>query len=103
MTFSFIRRVVRAGRLALGGGAPLVTHPARTVISTDACVDPSARLTVLDAEQAPAISIALGDNVYLGRQVEITAAGGGAILIGRDTSLQDGDIIYGDVRIGSHC
>ena len=58
---------------------------------------------VIDAEHAPEICIALGDNVYLGRHVEITAAGGGAVLIGPETSLQDDDIIYGDIRIGAHC
>jgi acetyltransferase-like isoleucine patch superfamily enzyme len=82
---------------------PLVTHPARTKIGANASIDPSARLTILDSEQAPDGHILLGDSVYLGRQVEITAAGGGAVQIGNDTSLQDGDIIYGDVRIGSHC
>jgi acetyltransferase-like isoleucine patch superfamily enzyme len=103
MTLSLLRRFIRVGRRAVAAVKPLQTHPGRTAIGANACVDPSARLTVLDAEQAPKICIALGDNVYLGRGVEITAAGGGAVLIGHDTSLQDGDIIYGDVRIGSHC
>jgi acetyltransferase-like isoleucine patch superfamily enzyme len=80
-----------------------MTHPGRTAIGARASIDRSACLTILDAEQAPEGRIALGDGVYLGRQVEITAAGGGSVLVGDDTSLQDGDIIYGDVRIGSHC
>jgi acetyltransferase-like isoleucine patch superfamily enzyme len=98
-----LRRALRAGRQVLRPERPLVTHPARTAIGAGACVDSSARLVVLDAEHAPEICITLGDNVYLGRQVEITAAGGGTVLIGADTSFQDGDIIYGDVRIGAHC
>jgi acetyltransferase-like isoleucine patch superfamily enzyme len=99
MMTSIIRRLANVGQRA----TPLITHPGRTTIGARASIDCSARLTVLDAERAPEGRIALGDRVYLGRQVEITAAGGGSILVGDDTSLQDGDIIYGDVRIGSHC
>lgn len=100
---SLIRRAARAGRRAFKKDRVLITHPARTRIGEGACLDASARLTVLDPDHAPDICIGLGDSVYLGRQVEITAAGGGAVLVGPDTSLQDGSILYGDVRIGAHC
>lgn len=100
---SALRRLLRAGRLLLAQGTPAVLHPDHTLIGAHASIHPSARLTVLDTEQAPQGRIVIGDGVYLGRGVELTAAGGGAVHIGDDTSLQDGDIIYGDVRIGSHC
>jgi len=103
MTITFLGRLARAGRHFLRKGVSPVTHPARTAMGAGGCIDPSARLTVLDQEHAPNICISLGDNVYIGRQVEITAAGGGAVMVGSDTSFQDGDIIYGDVRIGAHC
>ena len=103
MIFSFARRVLRAARRGLRPDTAFISHPARTVIGAGASLDASARLTLLDEEYAPRIGIELGDNVYLGQQVEITAAGGGAVLVGADTSFQDGDIIYGDVRIGAHC
>jgi hypothetical protein len=35
--------------------------------------------------------------------VELTAAGGGTIEVGEDTSIQDSSIIYGHVQIGAHC
>lgn len=100
---SFVRRAVSAGRRVLNPETALVTHPARTVIGPGACIETSARLVLLDDAHAPETGIALGENVYVGRRVEITAAGGGSVLIGADTSLQDDDIIYGDVHIGAHC
>jgi acetyltransferase-like isoleucine patch superfamily enzyme len=46
--------------------------------------------------------IALGEGVYLGERVELEAAGKG-IEIGRDTSLQHGCAVRGEVQIGDHC
>lgn len=100
MILSFARRVMRAG---LRPDTAFISHPSRITVGAGVSLDSSARLTLLDAEHAPEVGIELGANVYLGRQVEITAAGGGAVLVGADTSFQDGDIIYGDVRIGAHC
>ena len=95
------RRLLRAGRQLWDRSAPHVSHPDRVTLGENAVLHPSARLTVLDA--ALDGRIMLGDGTYLGRDVELTAASGGSVRIGNDTSLQDGDIIYGDVTIGAHC
>jgi acetyltransferase-like isoleucine patch superfamily enzyme len=100
---SALRRLLRAGRSLLAEDAPYISHPGRMAVGARPNVHPSARFTVLDAELAPQGRIVLGNGVYLGHGVELTAAGGGSVVVGDDTSLQDGDIIYGDVRIGSHC
>jgi acetyltransferase-like isoleucine patch superfamily enzyme len=90
-------------RFVLAQGAPFVSHPERVEGPAGGSVHPSARFTILDAEAAPASRIALGDGVYIGRGVELTAAGGGSVEIDNDTSLQDGTILYGQVRVGAHC
>jgi acetyltransferase-like isoleucine patch superfamily enzyme len=94
--------MARATRQLLAQAAPYASHPDRINVGKNVSIHPSARFTVLDADWTQG-RIALGADVYLGRQVELTAAGGGSVIIGEDTSLQDGNIIYGDVRIGAHC
>jgi acetyltransferase-like isoleucine patch superfamily enzyme len=87
-----------------GSHGPTLSHPERIVGADRAgSIDPSARLTILDADEAPGSRIALGQDVFIGRQVELTAAGGGSIEIDTDTSIQDSSIIFGHVRIGAHC
>ena len=88
--------------VALADSGPYFSHPGRIDGAAHASLHATTRLTVLDAETSAA-RITLGDGVYLGREVELTAAGGGSILIDDDTSLQDGSIIAGHVRIGAHC
>jgi acetyltransferase-like isoleucine patch superfamily enzyme len=86
------------------GRGPALSHPDR-IIGADRArsIDPSARLTILDSDEAPDSRIILGQDVFIGRQVELTAAGGGSVEIEADTSIQDSSIIFGNVRIGAHC
>jgi acetyltransferase-like isoleucine patch superfamily enzyme len=100
---SLLRRLARAAKQLLAQTTPHVSHPDRVDAGKNISVHPSARFTVLDAEQRPHSRITLGADVYLGRNVELTAAGGGSVCIGRNSSLQDGDIVYGDVQIGAQC
>jgi acetyltransferase-like isoleucine patch superfamily enzyme len=46
-------------------------------------------------------SLAIGRNCYLGRNVEVS--GGGHIVIGDYTSIQDRSILVGDVNLGRYC
>jgi acetyltransferase-like isoleucine patch superfamily enzyme len=83
---------------------PLISHPDRVAgLDRARSIASSARLTVLDADVAPMSGISLGHDVYLGREVELTAAGGGSVCIDDDTSIQDCSIIFGNVQIGAHC
>lgn len=83
---------------------PSISHTERVVgLDRLRSLDATARLTILDAESAPSSGISFGRDVYIGRQVEITAAHGGRIDIDDDTSIQDSSIVFGDVRIGAHC
>lgn len=68
-----------------------------------ASIAASARLNVVVSESAfPDNSISLGKGVYIGRHAEVTASRG-IVEIDDDTSLQDFDLVYGDIRIGAHC
>ena len=100
---SLLRRLLRTGRHLLAQSAPYVSHPDRLTIGAGASIHPHTRFTVLDAERAPQGRITLGDGIYIGRDVELSAAAGSLVQIGHDTSLQDGDILYGNVRVGAHC
>jgi acetyltransferase-like isoleucine patch superfamily enzyme len=83
---------------------PLLSPPERIIgLHRVASINPSARLTVLDTDKAPGSRIELGSGVFLGDRVELTACGGGSVTIDDDTSIQDGSIIAGHVRIGAHC
>jgi acetyltransferase-like isoleucine patch superfamily enzyme len=96
---SLLRRVLRQLR-----NGPALSHPERIHgLERASSVDPTARLTVLDANEAPASRIELGVGVFVGNRVELTAAGGGSICIDDDTSIQDSSIIAGNVQIGAHC
>jgi acetyltransferase-like isoleucine patch superfamily enzyme len=95
-----LRRIVSFAQ----AGPPLMSHPERVDGLSDAySVHPTARLTIADASTSSPSRIALGRGAYVGRHVELTAAQGGSIVIGDDTSLQDECLISGDVRIGAHC
>ena len=48
-------------------------------------------------------SITFGEKVWLGEDVEIEINHDQTIVIGADTSLQNGCVIRGDVTIGAHC
>lgn len=81
-----------------------MSHPERIVgLNRAGAVDPTARLTILDAEKAPDSHIELGAGVFIGNRVELTACGGGSVIIDDDTSIQDSSIIAGDVKVGAHC
>jgi acetyltransferase-like isoleucine patch superfamily enzyme len=83
---------------------PLISHPDRVDgLDRVRSIATSARLTVLDPDEASASKISLGHDVYIGRDVELTAAGGGNVWIDDDTSIQDCSIIFGNVKIGAHC
>ncbi|MGH6975574.1 MAG: acyltransferase, partial [Stellaceae bacterium] len=98
------RPVLRRIALAALARAPAISHRDRIIgLDRAPAIDPTARLTVLDADRAPSSRIELGDNVFLGRQVELTAARGGSIRIDDDTSIQDASIVFGNIRIGAHC
>lgn len=82
----------------------MLSPPERIVgLERAASISPSARLTVLDSNKASDSQIELGTGVFLGDRVELTASGGGSVTIDDDTSIQDGSIIAGHVRIGAHC
>jgi len=95
-------RALLRGVRALADSGPYFSHPERVDGVAQASIHATARLTILDAETSAA-RIMLGDGVYLGRAVELTAAGGGSVVIDEDTSLQDGSIVAGHVQIGAHC
>lgn len=95
-----LRRVV----LAALARTPAISHRDRIIgLDRVRAIDPSARLTILDADGAPSSRIELGHDVFLGRQVELTAVRGGSIRIDDDTSIQDASIVFGNIRIGAHC
>jgi acetyltransferase-like isoleucine patch superfamily enzyme len=90
--------------IAAAADVTFISHPDRVSgLDQARSIHATARLTVLDADYCPSSGIELGHDVYLGRHVEITAAGGGRIRIDDDTSIQDASIIFGNVQIGSHC
>lgn len=98
------RSVLRAIRTSAASHGPAISHRDRvTGLAHARSIDPTARLTILDASQAPDSRIELGHNVFIGRQVELTAASGGTVRIDDDTSIQDGSILFGDIEIGAHC
>jgi len=98
------RPVLRRIALAVLDRTPAISHRDRIIgLDRAAAIDPTARLTILDADRAPASRIDLGRDVFLGRQVELTAARGGIIKVGDDTSIQDASIVFGNIRIGAHC
>jgi acetyltransferase-like isoleucine patch superfamily enzyme len=97
---SALRRIVSFAQ----GGPPFMSHPERVDGLTDVySVHPTARLTIVDGSASSSSRITLGRGTYVGRRVELTAAQGGSIIIGDDTSLQSECLISGDVHIGAHC
>ncbi|MGH6977034.1 MAG: acyltransferase, partial [Stellaceae bacterium] len=99
-----LRPVLRRIVLAALARTPAISHRDRIIgVDRAHAIDPTARLTILDADVAPSSRIELGRDVFLGRQVELTAARGGSIRIDDDTSIQDASIVFGNVRIGAHC
>lgn len=89
-----LRRLVHA----LTGRKAFVSDRARVHGLETASVHPTARFTVLDRPG----QIVLGQAVHVGRNAELTAAGGGIIEIGDDTSLQEGVILFGHIKVGAH-
>lgn len=103
-TRSHLRSALRRLVSFADGGPPFMSHPGRVDGLADAySVHPTARLTVADGATSSLSRITLGRGAYVGRRVELTAAQGGSITIGDDTSLQDACLISGDVHIGAHC
>ena len=99
-----LRPMLRRIALTALARTPAISHRDRIVgLDRARAIDPTARLTILDADAAPSSRIELGHDVFLGRQVELTAARGGCIRIDDDTSIQDGSIVFGNIRIGAHC
>src|SRR5258708_14468887 len=90
--------------VAAENSGPFISHADR-VFGLDHLfsIDPSARLTVLDVDAGSRSTIRLGRGVYIGRQVELAAAGGGSVHVDDDTSIQDASMIFGHVIIGAHC
>jgi acetyltransferase-like isoleucine patch superfamily enzyme len=98
-----LRAVLRQLVSFAGSGPPFTSHPERvTGLDRVYSIHPTARLAVADASFSQS-RIVLGRGVYVGRHVELTAAQGGSIDIGDDTSIQHECLISGDVRIGAHC
>jgi acetyltransferase-like isoleucine patch superfamily enzyme len=89
-------RIRSAAAAFLRPGRPYVPKPAMVTGLARARIDPTARII---AEG----SVILGDNVYLGRFVEIATTTEGLFTIGDDTSIQDYAVMIGDIRIGAHC
>lgn len=99
-----LRPVLRRIVLAALARTPAISHRDRIVgLDRARAIDPTARLTILDADRAPSSRIELGHDVFLGRQVELTVARGGSIRIDDDTSIQDASIVFGNIWIGAHC
>jgi acetyltransferase-like isoleucine patch superfamily enzyme len=95
---SVLRRVYLLGRRA---GPPAQTHPHLVQGLGWAEVSARARLAVEDA--ASGVRIRLGRGVFIADGVQLTAASGGAITLGDDTTLQQDCLLGGDVQVGAHC
>ncbi len=95
---SVLRRGYLLGRDA---GLPALSHPSLVQGLEQAQVSAGARLSVEDATNA--IRIRLGRDVFIAEGVQLTAASGGTITLGDDTSLQQDCLLGGDVRVGAHC
>lgn len=69
----------------------------------NAAINDGAYISVWPESNASSSTVQFGENVYVGRDVEIAAIGPGSIRIGDHVSFQDRCQIYGDVSIGSYC
>jgi acetyltransferase-like isoleucine patch superfamily enzyme len=93
-----------ARNLMIAARGPLIVGPERiSGINTLAGLHSSSQLAVWPESAASQSWLALGNSVYVGRNVEIAAVGPGTVEIGDETTFQDGCQIYGDVSIGAHC
>lgn len=91
----------RAYLLGHESGPPVMTHSHLVRGVEQARVSARARLTVEDAGGADRIR--LGKDVFVAEGVQLTAASGGTITVGDDTSLQQDCLLGGDVQVGAHC
>lgn len=94
-----LQRAYRAGQPPATLRCPERIHGLDRISS----LHPSAQLSVRQETAESKSEIRLGRDVYIGKDVEITAYGPGSIIIGDDTSFQDRCQIYGDIEIGAHC
>jgi len=60
-------------------------------------------LAVHNPESDPRTHLTLERGIRIGENVEIEAVAPGKIIIGRETSLQHGCVIRGNISIGANC
>jgi acetyltransferase-like isoleucine patch superfamily enzyme len=93
-----LRRIADAGRPPRNIVNPQWIHGLNIGMMNE-----TAQVAVLPEAEESRGFVSFGREIYIGKDVEITAIGPGSIRIGDHTSFQDRCQIFGDVRIGAHC
>jgi acetyltransferase-like isoleucine patch superfamily enzyme len=94
-----LRRLVHAGRVEPSN----VTCRERVYGLTTTALHASACISVWPESDSSQSAVRFGEQVYIGRDVEISAIGPGSVWVGDHVSFQDRCQIYGDISIGSYC